>query len=99
MSEHAPAQMLAFAGMQKQGDGADPMDQVGQGLLALVQQAANISKENADRAMSRAHKLAIQLRAAEDRIAQLQEEVDHLQTRATRAEQWLENEIEEKLIA
>ena len=78
------------------------MDQVGQGLLALVQQAANISKENADRAMSRAHKLAIQLRAAEDGIAQLQEEVDHLQTRATRAEQWLDaikNEIEEKLIA
>ena len=49
-----------------------------------------------------AHKLSIQLRAAEDRIAQLQGEVERLEGRAARAEQWLEaikNEIEEKLIA
>jgi len=70
--------------------------------MAMVQQAASSSKENVERAVSMAHKLSIQLRAAEDRIAQLQREVEHLEGRAARAEQWLEaikNEIEEKLIA
>lgn len=49
-----------------------------------------------------AHRLSIKLRAAEDRIAQLHEEVEHLQDRANRAEQWLETikrEIEDNLIA
>src|SRR5262245_23515123 len=44
----------------------------------------------------------LELRAAEDRIAQLHEEVEHLQDRANRAEQWLETikrEIEDNLIA
>jgi chromosome segregation ATPase len=44
----------------------------------------------------------MELRAAEDRIAQLEAEVERLRDRATRAERWLETikqEIEEKLIA
>jgi hypothetical protein len=52
--------------------------------------------------MTMAHKLSIQLRATEDRIAQLQDEVGGLQSRVTRAEQWLETikiEIQDKLIA
>jgi hypothetical protein len=72
------------------------------GVLALVQQAANISKENADRAMSMAHRLSLELRAAEDRIAELQAETERLQTRAARAEQWLEaikNEIDSRFQA
>jgi len=62
----------------------------GKGVHALVEQAANISKENADRVMSMAHRLSLQLRAAEDRIAELEAEIERLQGRATRAEQWLE---------
>jgi chromosome segregation ATPase len=49
-----------------------------------------------------AHKTSMELRAAEDRIAQLEAEVERLRDRATRAERWLETikqEIEEKLIA
>jgi uncharacterized protein YlxW (UPF0749 family) len=68
----------------------------------MLREAANISNENVDRAMTLAHKLSIQLRAAEDRMAQLQGEVERLQNRATRAERWLETikqEIEDKLIA
>jgi uncharacterized small protein (DUF1192 family) len=68
----------------------------------MLREAANISNENVDRAMSLAHKLAIQLRAAEERIAQLQGEVERLESRAARAERWLETimqEIEDKLIA
>ena len=52
--------------------------------------------------MTLAHKLSVQLRAAEDRIAQLQREVEGLQSRATHAEQWLDTikrEIEDNLIA
>jgi hypothetical protein len=48
------------------------------------------------------HKLSMQLRAAEDRINQLEAEVELLRDRAVRAERWLQiiqKEIEEKLIA
>jgi hypothetical protein len=103
MSERVSSEVLALAPKQKQRDEADPIDQTGQGILALVKQAPNISKENADRAMSVAHRLSLQLRAAEDRIAELQAEVERVaQDRAVRAEQWLlaiKGEIEDKLIA
>jgi len=48
-----------------------------------------------------AHKLSMQLRAAEDRVNQLEAEVELLRDRAVRAERWLQTiqkEIEEKLI-
>jgi len=49
-----------------------------------------------------AHKLSMELRAAEDRINQLESEAQLFRDRAARAEGWLETiqkEIEEKLIA
>jgi hypothetical protein len=52
--------------------------------------------------MALAHKLALQLRAAEDRIAQLEAEVALFRERAIRAEGWLQtihSEIEQKLTA
>jgi hypothetical protein len=52
--------------------------------------------------MALAHKLAMQLRAAEDQITQLEAEVALFRDRATRAEGWLQtihSEIEQKLIA
>jgi TolA-binding protein len=95
-------EVLAFApNKQKPSSGVNAIDQQGQAVVALLQDAANISKENVDRAMSLAHKLSMQLRATEDRIAQLQGEVERLQSRAARAEQWLEaikKEIQDKLI-
>jgi chromosome segregation ATPase len=80
----------------------EPIDQAGHALVALLSEAANISKENVDRAMTVAHKLSMELRAAEDRISQLEADIERLESRATRAEQWLEvikTEIENKLIA
>jgi len=80
----------------------DPTEESGRAVVAMLQQAANLSNENCDRAMTLAHKLSIQLRAAEDRINQLQAEVEHFQHRAAHAENWLrviEKEIEKKLIA
>jgi uncharacterized small protein (DUF1192 family) len=96
------SEVLAFAPKQKPGDGSDPIDQAGRAIVAMLGEAVSISNENVDRAMSLAHKLAIQLRGAEERITQLQSEVERLEARAARAERWLETikqEIENKLIA
>jgi chromosome segregation ATPase len=79
-----------------------PIDATGRGVVAMLQEAATISSENVERAMTVAHKLSIQLRAAEDRIKQLEDEVKHLESRATSAEQWLaiiKKEIEDKLMS
>ena len=52
--------------------------------MAMLREAANISNENVDRAMSLAHKLAMQLRTAKEQIVQLQGEVERLENRAAR---------------
>jgi chromosome segregation ATPase len=78
------------------------VEEVGQAIVTKIQSAADISNENCDRALALAHKLSMQLRTAEDRISQLESEVEHFRDRAARAERWLQtiqNEIEEKLIA
>ena len=78
------------------------VDEAGEAIIAKLQKAADLSNENCDRAMKLAHKLSMQLRAAEDRVNQLEAEVELLRDRAVRAERWLQTiqkEIEEKLIA
>jgi hypothetical protein len=60
----------------------------------------DLAKEDCDRAMSLAHKLSMEVRAAEDRTQQMAREVEHWRDRAARAEQWLrtiQREIEDKL--
>jgi hypothetical protein len=72
-----------------------PADEAGQAVIAKIRKAAELSHETCDRAMVLAHKLAMQLRAAEDRINQLEGEVALFRG-------WLQTiykEIEEKLIA
>lgn len=109
MDQRTPSEVLAFALRQNPRDGADPIDQAGHALVAMLREAASISTENVERAMTLAHNLSLQLRAAEDRIAQLQGlvtqlqgEVEGFRNRATRAEDWLgliKQEIKENLIA
>ena len=104
MDQHptGTSEALAFAPKQKPQHEAYVVDEAGHALVALLREAANISAENVERAMAMAHKTSMELRAAEDRITQLEAEVEHLQDRATRAERWLETikqEIEDKLIA
>ena len=81
---------------------ANPADEAGQAVIAQIQKAAQLANENCDRAMALAHKLAMQLRGAEDKITQLEAEVAVFRDRASRAEGWLQtihSEIEQKLIA
>jgi hypothetical protein len=67
----------------------DGLDSAGQTIIGLLQEAANAAKENCGRALGVAHSLSVRLRAAEDRIKELEAELRHFQDRALRAENWL----------
>ncbi len=82
-------------------DDADQLDKTGQTILQLVQRAARVAEKNSRHASDMAQKLSHQLRAAEDRIAELEAEVTAYQERVDRAEQWLHRvyrEIEDRFI-
>jgi hypothetical protein len=102
MDQSTPPELLAHAPKQNSQHETDVVDQAGHRIVALLREAADISAENAERAMTMAHKTKMELRAAEERITLLEAEVERLRDRATRAEGWLEaikQEIENKLIA
>ena len=97
-----PEQVVKFEPKARPRSYDTPLDEAGQAIIAKIQRAADLANENCDRAMKLAHKLSMQLRAAEDRINQLEAEVELLRDRAVRAERWLQTiqkEIEEKLIS
>ena len=96
-----PEQVLKFAPREKAQNRVAELDDAGQAIVAQIRTAADLAKEDCDRAMSLAHKLSMELRAAEDRTQQMAGEVEHWRDRAARAEQWLrtiQQEIEEKLL-
>jgi hypothetical protein len=77
----------------------DQLDKAGETILRLVQKAAGVAEQNSSRALSMAQKFSDQLRAAEDRIAELESESATYRERADRAEQWLRTvytEIEDR---
>jgi DNA repair ATPase RecN len=79
----------------------DPTDAAGMALMALLQQAARSTEESRDNAVGLAERLAHELRAVEDRMAQLTAALEHYRGRAEHAEHWLKQiqvEIEQKLI-
>jgi hypothetical protein len=106
MSGHAfdkPKNIVPFAPSPKEPgwDGSDSLDKSGHQVFALLQQAADVAKENSERAMSLAHRLSIQLRVAEDRIRTLEADLEQFQDRALRAENWLlriQKEIEDRFL-
>jgi hypothetical protein len=78
-----------------------PTDEVGRALIAVLQQAAEISTGRCERATELAGKLASELHALEARIRELEADSVHYRERAGRAEEWLQviqQEIEDKLI-
>ncbi len=93
--------VLKLAHKEKGPNRVAQLDDAGQAIVAQIRTAADLAKEDCDRAMSLAHKLSMELRAAEDRTQQMAREVEHWRDRAARAEQWLRTirqEIEEKLL-
>jgi hypothetical protein len=67
----------------------------------LLHKAAGVAEANSHHALEMAQKLSHQLRAAENRIAELEAEVGIYQDKADRAEQWLHEvytEIEDRFL-
>ena len=96
-----PEQVLKFV-QERPRNYAPLVEEAGEAIIAKSQKVAYLSNENCDRAMKLAHKLSMQLRAAEERINQLEAEVELFRDRAACAERWLQTiqkEIEQKLIA
>ena len=64
-------QVLKFAPpKEKAPNRVAQLDDAGQAIVAQIRTAADLAKEDCDRAMSLAHKLSMELRAAEDRISE-----------------------------
>src|SRR3979490_1264926 len=101
MSSHAPDKqttIVPFAPVSKRRpDNNVVADDSGRTIVALLQKAAEMAKDDCARAMDLAHKLSFQLRAAEERARELEAEAAHFRDRAGRAEAWLlriHNEVE-----
>ena len=82
-------------------DSVDQVDKAGQTILGLLHKAAGVAEANSQHTLEMAQKLSHQLRAAEDRIAELEAEVENYRENADRAEQWLHRvytEIEDRFL-
>jgi hypothetical protein len=98
---HESESVIPFASKNAAPDNADQLDRAGQTILQLLHKAAGVAEGNSKHALDIAQKLSHQLRAAENRIAELEAEVGIYQDKADRAEQWLHKvytEIEERFI-
>jgi hypothetical protein len=106
MNQRAPEKVIPFAPSpreqrqdQRPMTDGDPLDRSGHAIVAMLQDAVEVAKQNCERAMDIAHKLSLKLREAEDRIAQLEGDIRHYQDRAARAEKWMHrihSEIEDR---
>jgi hypothetical protein len=70
-------------------EAGDPLDRAAQAILGLVHRTANDAKAKNQQALAVTHQVSAQLRAAEDRIRDLEAHARHHQERADRAERWL----------
>jgi molecular chaperone GrpE (heat shock protein) len=85
---------------EAQENGA-PLDKAGEAILQLLGRAADVADQNSRQAIETAQRLSHQLRAAEDRVAQLEAEMNAYRQKAERAEQWLHTvytEIENRFL-
>ena len=93
--------VVPFAPKNATSNDADQLDRAGQTILKLLHKAAGVAEANSHHALEMAQKLSHQLRAAENRIAELEAEVGIYQDKADRAEQWLHKvytEIEDRFL-
>jgi hypothetical protein len=101
-SEYDSESVIPFAPAKNAvPDNADQLDKAGQTILQLLRKAAGVAEANSRHAVDMAQKLSHQLRAAEDRIAELEAEVGVYRDKADRAEQWLHRvytEIQDRFV-
>jgi hypothetical protein len=89
MANNSSAQTVVPFFPTDKGSNSDQLESAGESILRLLEKSAGVAEENTRRGLVMAEKLACQVRAAEDRIAELEEEVLARRDRADRAEQWL----------
>jgi cell fate (sporulation/competence/biofilm development) regulator YmcA (YheA/YmcA/DUF963 family) len=80
---------------------ASQADSAGQAILMLLHKAAGAAEANSRQALETAQQLSSQLRAAAERIAELEAEIQHYREKSERAEEWLRKismEIEDRLV-
>ena len=83
MSTHN-SELVRFGPAPKSLPGyVDQLDKAGETILQLVDKAAGVAEQNSSRALTMAQKFSDQLRAAEDRIAELETESATCRERAT----------------
>ena len=101
MSNNRLARTVVPFSPTDEGSSSDQLESAGKSILSLLEKAAGVAEENTRHALVMADKLAHQVRAAEDHIAELEEELLAHRDRADRAEQWLHKvytEIEERFL-
>jgi uncharacterized protein YlxW (UPF0749 family) len=103
MAAYESESVVQFASASKNTApaGVDRLDSAGQTILQLLNKAANVAEQNSKHAIDMAQKLAHELRAAQQRISELEAEVGAYQNQAERAEQWLHKvytEIEDRFL-
>jgi Mg2+ and Co2+ transporter CorA len=90
MNQRTSDRVIQFTETQRDSQQeSDPIDRSGHAVVALLSDAAGMTKQSCERAMRIAEKLSMQLRAAEDHVAALEEEIRHYHDRVTRAESWM----------
>jgi hypothetical protein len=102
MSAYESESVVQLAPVSKKtATGVDQLDSAGQTILQLLNKAANVAEQNSKRAVDMAQKLLHELRAAQQRISELEADVAAYQNQAERAEQWLHKvytEIEDRFL-
>ena len=103
MANYQRESVIPFAPAAKsaRSNDADQLETAGQTILNLLHKAASVAEENSQHALDMAQKLSDHLRAAENRIAELEADVRYYQDRCERADQWLHkiySEIDERFL-
>jgi hypothetical protein len=69
---------------------------LGHAIIAALQRGADLSRSNYDRSVNLARQLSSKLRAAEDRISELQAQIEYFKDRAVHGEKWLQR-VQQKM--
>jgi len=100
MSNTTSEGVIPFTNNARSND-PDQLDAAGQSIVQLLHKAAGAAEANSRQALDIAQKLSHQLRAAEERINELEAEAEAYRQRSERAEQWLHRvytEIEDRFL-
>jgi hypothetical protein len=75
--DNSESDVIPFARAERAStsNSGDQLDKAGQTILQLLNKAAGAAEQNSRHAIEMAQKLAQQLRAAEDRVAQLEADI------------------------